>query len=61
MDSMTLRERVSQLMMVPLYSKPGEPESKIGVRQAIEKWGIGGVIAMQGDTLTTRRNLNELD
>jgi len=61
MDSMTLRAQVGQLMMVPLYSKPGEPDSKIGVRDAIETWGVGGVIAMQGDTLTTRLNLAELD
>ncbi len=61
MDSMTLREKVAQLMMVPLYSKPGEPDSKNGVLLAIETWGIGGVIAMQGDTQTTRLNLAELD
>ena len=61
MDSMTLREKVAQLMMVPLYSKPGEPDSKNDVRSAIEQWGIGGVIAMQGDTQTTRHNLAELD
>ncbi len=61
MDSMTLREKVAQLMMVPLYSKPGEPDSKNDVRSAIEQWGLGGVIAMQGDTQTTRHNLAELD
>ena len=61
MDSMSMRERITQLMMVPLYSKPGEPESMEEVRSAIESWGIGGVIAMQGDTQTTRLNLAELD
>ena len=61
MDSMTIREKVGQIMMVPLYSKPGEPESAEEVRAAIEQWGIGGVIAMQGDTATTRHNLSRLD
>ncbi|MCH1582942.1 MAG: serine hydrolase [Flavobacteriales bacterium] len=61
MDSMTIREKVGQIMMVPLYSKPGEPGSAADVQAAIEQWGIGGVIAMQGDTATTRYNLSKLD
>lgn len=61
MDAMTMRQRIGQLMMVPLYSKPGEPESAEQVALWIEKHGVGGVIAMQGDLSTTRNNLAALD
>ena len=61
MDSLSMREMVAQLMMVPLYSKPGEDESMAAVSKAVEEHHIGGVIAMQGDATTTRRNLAHLD
>lgn len=59
--SMDMRERVAQLMMVQLYCKPGEPGSLNDVRAVIEEFGVGGVIAMQGDTATTRHHLALLD
>lgn len=61
LDSMSMRERIAQLMMVPLYSKPGETSSFEEVREDIQTFGIGGVIAMQGDSAGTRRNLAALD
>jgi len=61
LDSMSMRQRIAQLMMVPLYSKPGETASFEEVRGDILSFGIGGVIAMQGDTAGTRRNLATLD
>ena len=61
LDSMSMRERIAQLMMVPLYSKPGETSSFEEVRGEILSFGIGGVIAMQGDSAGTRRNLAALD
>ena len=61
MDSMTMRQRAAQLLMLPLYSKPGETGSFGRVKAALSTHEIGGVIAMQGDREGTRRNLNELD
>ena len=61
MDSLSLEERIAQLMMVPLYSKPGEPESLESVALLIADLGVGGVIAMQGDKANTARNLSRLD
>ena len=60
-DSLSMEARIAQLMMVPLYSKPEEPESVNEVAKLISEFGIGGVIAMQGDKATTRRNLFILD
>ncbi|MBK12911.1 MAG: hypothetical protein CL849_05210 [Crocinitomicaceae bacterium] len=61
MDSLSMEARIAQLMMVPLYSKPGEPESARDVARLIAEFGVGGVIAMQGDKATTKRNLQQLD
>ena len=61
MDSMTVRQKIGQVMMVRLYSKPGQNESFEEVRSDIAEYGIGGVIAMQGDRSTTQRNLHALD
>lgn len=61
MDSLDMPGRIAQLMMVPLYSKPGEPESVEDVGQLIADFGVGGVIAMQGDKGNTARNLAQLD
>lgn len=61
METMDMRQRVAQLMMVPVYSRPGEPESAAAVSLLVSELGVGGVIAMQGDTATTRRNLARLD
>lgn len=61
MDSLGMPERIAQLMMVPLYSKPGEPESAAEVARLIVDLGVGGVIAMQGDKANTARNLHHLD
>lgn len=61
MDSMTVRQKIGQLMMLPLYSKPGESDSFEGVAADVLEYDIGGVIAMQGDRTTTKRNLRTLD
>ena len=61
LDSLSIEERIAQLMMVPLYSKPGEPESAASVASLITDLGVGGVIAMQGDKANTTRNLHHLD
>ena len=61
MAKLSMTERMAQLMMVPLYSKPGETESATQVAEWISMFGIGGVIAMQGDKATTRSNLAHLD
>jgi len=61
LNSLSIRGRVAQLMMVPLYSKPTEPGSFEQVRAFVEEFGIGGVIAMQGDRAHTRHNLRILD
>ncbi|MGB1074062.1 MAG: glycoside hydrolase family 3 N-terminal domain-containing protein [Flavobacteriales bacterium] len=61
MDSLDMEARIAQLMMVPLYSKPGEPESAADVAALIVDLGVGGVIAMQGDKANTARNLHHLD
>ena len=53
LDSLSMEERIAQLMMVPLYSKPGEPESAASVAALITDLGVGGVIAMQGDKANT--------
>ena len=61
MDSLDMEARIAQLMMVPLYSKPGEPESAVDLAALIVDLGVGGVIAMQGDKANTARNLRHLD
>jgi len=61
MDSLSMEARIAQLMMVPLYSKPEEPESAHDVARLLAEFGVGGVIAMQGDKATTKRNLQQLD
>lgn len=61
MDSMTVRQKIAQLMMVRLYSKPGQTDSFEEVLEDIVQYGIGGVIAMQGDRATTQHNLHALD
>lgn len=61
LDSLSMEARIAQLMMVPVYSRPGEPESAAYVMEMVETLGIGGVIAMQGDIATTTRNLARLD
>ena len=61
MDSLSMEARIAQLMMVRLYSKPEEPESAHDVAKLIAEFGVGGVIAMQGDKATTKRNLQQLD
>ena len=61
LDSLSMEERIAQLMMVPLYSKPGEPESAASVAALITDLGVGGVIAMQGDKANTACNLHHLD
>jgi len=61
MDSLSMEARIAQLMMVPLYSRPGEPESAASVKALVASLGAGGVIAMQGDMATTAQNLQELD
>ena len=49
MDSLDMEARIAQMMMVPLYSRPGEPESAMeSVTALIVDLGVGGVIAMQG-------------
>ncbi len=61
LQDMTIREKVAQLMMVPLYSKPGEPDSFVSVQASVAQYGLGGVIAMQGNKAQTRLNLHRLD
>ena len=61
LDSLSLEARIAQIMMVPLYSRPGESESMESVTALVRDWGVGGVIAMQGDKATTRQNLHRLD
>ena len=61
MAGMSMRARAAQLMMVPVYSKPGEPESAEKTGAMIAEFGIGGVIAMQGDREGTRRNMARLN
>ena len=61
MDSLSMAERIAQIMMVPLYSRPDEPGSALEVSRWIEEHGVGGVIAMQGDKSNTRKNLAWLD
>ncbi|MGB1573220.1 MAG: glycoside hydrolase family 3 N-terminal domain-containing protein, partial [Flavobacteriales bacterium] len=61
LDSLSMEERIAQLMMVPLYCKPGEPESAASVAALITDLGVGGVIAMQGDKANTAHNLHQLD
>ncbi|MAC17743.1 MAG: hypothetical protein CMC97_05540, partial [Flavobacteriales bacterium] len=61
LDSLSLEARIAQIMMVPLYSRPGESESMESVTALVRDWRVGGVIAMQGDKATTRQNLHRLD
>ena len=61
LDSLSMEERIAQIMMVPLYSRPGEPESMESVARLVDDLGVGGVIAMQGDLPTTEANLTQLD
>lgn len=61
MTSLSMRERVAQLMMVPLYSRPDDTDSFEQVQSDLFTFRIGGVIAMQGDKATTRQNLQVLD
>ena len=61
LNGLSMTERMGQLMMVPLYSRPGERGSFDEVAQWVENFGVGGIIAMQGDKSTTRSNLGALD
>lgn len=61
LDGMSMSQRLAQLMMVPLYSRPGETTSFREVSAWIEEHGVGGIIAMQGDKATTRANIGYLD
>ena len=46
LDSLSMEERIAQLMMVPLYSKPGEPESMASVAALITELGATSMADM---------------
>lgn len=57
--SLTIRERIGQLMMISAYSNMGEEHVKT-ISQQIKKYNIGGVIFMKGSPLRQARLTNHL-
>lgn len=47
LSSLTLEEKIAQLIMYPVYSREGESEMK-KIESLIDNYNIGGVIYMQG-------------
>ena len=56
-DSLTLDEKIAQLMMITVYPNQNEA-SKIQSANLIEKWNPGGILVMQGSPVKTADWIN---
>ncbi len=58
LESLTMEEKIAQLLMVPVYPKLDE-ERKAKALEAVAKWKIGGILVMQGTPTKTVKWINE--
>jgi beta-glucosidase-like glycosyl hydrolase/CubicO group peptidase (beta-lactamase class C family) len=57
MESLTLDEKIAQLMMISVYPSQDETNQK-NIAALVEKWKPGGILVMQGSPVKTARWIN---
>lgn len=59
LDSLTLEEKIAQLMMVTVYPRQGEAD-KTDLINTVRNYKPGGILVMQGSPVKTARWINDL-